>query len=1076
MAGQFLLDRSQSRVPFPFPEVRACGKMPRVTPPIRTHQRVASFLASAFDILVEKPLRFLDRSNPKFEARNSKQIRRTKIQNTKTGSAFADGQAATDGHVLVFGFQSFGIVSDFGFRASDLRVLISNSKCLWLLLLWMAASTAWTAVPLISIVTDPKPSPPVRHALDALVAALKSKSISFERATDPDHTRGTNLLVIGIAPGKNAAGLLLREKGIEPPDFPEGLLLQRVPSKNRDAWLVAGGDDRGLMYVLYDVADRILAAPDASRPLSELRDLREKPDAPQRALSIYTMQQKYFEQRLFAPEYWERYFELLARNRFNSFVLIFGYENAGYMTPAYPYFFDVEGFSEVRVVGFHKQSRYRQALRRLIEQAHQHGLSVTMGLWDHIYRGGVQAGGVRIDPNEPTAGNVWGLSRTNLMAYSEAALAKFIRVFPGVDGLQFRMHSESGLKPGAEMEEFWSRIYDVVKASGKPLRFDARAKDFPDSLIDLAIAKGIPLRICTKYWMEQMGLPFHPTHINLQNQFDRRHGYADLLRYPQRYKMHWRLWNAGATRVLLWGDPEYARRFVESTHLYDGDGFEVNEPLATKMASHHGIDPFDLLTPKYQYYDFEFERYWHFFQVFGRVGYNPQTAPEVWHREFQRRFGPEAGPELEAALHLASGVLPRIVAVCFPYHHFPTTRGWAEKQRQDDLPVYAKVEPTDTQQFQSVEQAARYWVDGGDSARISPLQTSQWFARVSREISDRVDAAERKIGPHPTKEFISTRTDLHILANLALYHSRRLQAGLHWSLFELTHELNSADHALQFERDSISAWEQLVAAAGDVYTTNLMMGLASAGLAGHWRDELPLFERGWLALRERVRQAQENLGKEKSFLAHVPVRRLLPGRDLMLEATCASCSGPDDLRVNYRSQDGPPREISFQRVGDLRFRAIVPAREVHPGFSYVIEQRNGDGRAEFYPRNRKPISVVVSADRDPPLIRHQRVRFALPDRPLRIRATVSDPAGVSSVRVRFRSVNQKFDYETLEMEPTGRGGQYAAVIPGEKIPARWDFMYFIEATDRDGNGRIFPDLETETPYIVVPLDRSGLAQ
>ena len=83
-----------------------------------------------------------------------------------------------------------------------------------------------------------------------------------------------------------------------------------------------------------------------------------------------------------------------------------------------------------------------------------------------------------------------------------------------------------------------------------------------------------------------------------EDQLNRRHGYADMLRYPQRYKMHWRLWNGGTARVLLWGDPDYARRFVESTHLYDGDGFEVNEPLCTKMeAQPHDAKPFDLLNP-----------------------------------------------------------------------------------------------------------------------------------------------------------------------------------------------------------------------------------------------------------------------------------------------------------------------------------------------------------------------------------------------------------------------------------------------------------------------------------------------
>ena len=87
------------------------------------------------------------------------------------------------------------------------------------------------------------------------------------------------------------------------------------------------------------------------------------------------------------------------------------------------------------------------------------------------------------------------------------------------------------------------------------------------------------------------------------------------------------------------GDPDYARRFAASTRLYDGDGFEVNEPLATKMeAQPHDARPFDLLKPPYRYDDYEFERYWHFFQVFGRLGYNPDTPPEVWQREFLSRL------------------------------------------------------------------------------------------------------------------------------------------------------------------------------------------------------------------------------------------------------------------------------------------------------------------------------------------------------------------------------------------------------------------------------------------------------
>jgi hypothetical protein len=78
---------------------------------------------------------------------------------------------------------------------------------------------------------------------------------------------------------------------------------------------------------------------------------------------------------------------------------------------------------------------------------------------------------------------------------------------------------------------------------------------------------------------------------------------------------------------------------------------------------------------------------------------------------------------------------------------------------------------------------------------------------------------------------------------------------------------------------------------------------------------------------------------------------------------------------------------------------------------------------------------------------------------------------VKWVRLRYRSVNQHQDYRTLPMQPTGEKDRYRAVIPAEEIPPTWDLMYFIEAMDKAGNGHIHPDLNRETPYVVVRLQR-----
>lgn len=934
-------------------------------------------------------------------------------------------------------------------------------------------SGAMASEVMISLVTDRSPGAAGSHGVSKLMAALKSKGIAAERLTSLASARGQILIVAGLSSGPGQAAGLLKAADVTVPSQAESLAVHNTEYDGKPALVVAGSDDRGLMYALLDVADRIGWAEDPMNPLSEVRNAVEKPAVVERALSVYTMHRSHFESRFYNEDYWARYLDMLAKDRFNTFVLIFGYENWGYFSPPYPYFFDVEGFPEVRAVSItdEEQERNLKALNRLIEMTHERGLNFTLGIWDHIYRGGVQ--GPKQLTRAPTPGLVWGLTEKNLVSYSKAALAKFLRLVPDLDAIQFRMHGESGLKR-EEMREFWENIYQVVKECGKDIRFDARAKNFPDSLIDAALDMGINIRICTKYWAEQMGLPFHPTHINRQNQFDRRHGYADLLRYPQKYKMHWRLWNGGTSRILLWGDPEYVRRFAESTYLYNGEGFEVNEPLATKMQDHpHDIRPFELLAPQYKYYDWEFERYWHFFQVFGRVGYNPETLPEVWRKEFERRFGKDAASHVEKALHRASEILPRIVATCFPYNRFPMTRGWVEKQRREDLPVYAKAEGSDIQQFLSIDEAARCRLEGKESPKTWPQQTSRWFANAAADVLRLVEQAEQRIGGHKNKEFVSTTVDLKILANLALYHSRRIHAGVSWALYTHTQDLNALDDAIEHESRAIEAWEQIVESAGDVYYHDLMMGRRSAGLSGHWKDELVELRRGLEKLKQERTSYRPGVNDTQPWIAHVPVRKAQPGEDLVVRATVSSPSRVTRVRVSYRNGQVETCHMNMRQVRPLLYRAVIPGSEVIEGLTYFIQAVDEAGRRTTWPASgqKEPVAVIVTRDNQPPTLRHQLMTRAAVGKPLKIAAAVHDPCGVKWVRLRYRSVTQFEDYQTLGMLPTGQEGHYGAEVPVDHIVPKWDFMYFFEVMDKKGNGKIYPDLEKETPYIVVGLER-----
>jgi len=414
------------------------------------------------------------------------------------------------------------------------------------------------------------------------------------------------------------------------------------------------------------------------------------------------------------------------------------------------------------------------------------------------------------------------------------------------------------------------------------------------------------------------------------------------------------------------------------------------------LAQPHNAIPFDLLKPQYRYYDYEFERYWHFFQTFGRLGYNPETSPEVWQKEFERRFGKKAAPFVEKALHQASWILPRIVASVYHYNSsFPTTRGWAEKQRLEDLPIYAAGEGSDIQVFTSFDEEAQMLIEGGETTKILPSASSRWFEQTSMDINKLIDEAEKAIGNNRNKEFDSTMTDFKILSNLALYHSRRIPAAVNYCLFEHTKDVSTLNEAIAHERSAIEAWKQIVDAADDIYADDIMMGVRKVTrgdenfkwvkeLSGHWKDELVLLEKGLKTL----------------------------------------------------------------------------------------EQKRKDFRADSIVRTAPRYKVAASADNSHLFqIIHQPVTSAPIDKPLKVSVRVSATLGVKWVRMRYRSVNQHEDYQTMQMALTVEKDVYQTIVPAGQINPKYDFMYFIEVMDNADNGTIYPNLNKETPYIIVKLVR-----
>ena len=134
----------------------------------------------------------------------------------------------------------------------------------------------------------------------------------------------------------------------------------------------------------------------------------------------------------------------------------------------------------------------------------------------------------------------------------------------------------------------------------------------------------------------------------------------------------------------------------------------------------------------------------------------------------------------------------------------------------------------------------------------------------------------------------------------------------------------------------------------------------------------------------------------------------------------------------------------------------------------LAERRAATARADAKPAR---IPVREANPRLPVVTLVQRPPTAAPAADFVVQVRVTAPAGVKWIRLRYRHVNQKEDYQTAEMTLDARTGLYAGSIPASFIDPHWDLMYFVEIVDRQGNGRIYPGLEVETPCLIAGVKR-----
>jgi hypothetical protein len=336
-----------------------------------------------------------------------------------------------------------------------------------------------------------------------------------------------------------------------------------------------------------------------------------------------------------------------------------------------------------------------------------------------------------------------------------------------------RVHGESGIPEGSY--PFWKTLFEAISGCGRTIEIDMHAKGVNQTMIDIATATGMPVKLGAKYSAEHQSLGYNQAdiraleipHGNLTqtesalfslssgSRSFTRYGYGDFLHQDAHYKVLFRLW-PGTQRHLLSADPEMAAGYARTASFCGAAGLDLMEPLTFKGREGTGTPGGRCayadasLNPKA-----DWQKYEYYYRVWGRKLYSPEAEPDTWQRYLRAEFGPGAGA-VETSLASSSRILPLLTSAHLDsasnhdlWYELPTNMPivlGSEPSPYGDTPApkcFGTVSPLDPQMFSTVREYASTLLAGETSGKYSPIEVAQWIEDCAVASRDALNAARR---------------------------------------------------------------------------------------------------------------------------------------------------------------------------------------------------------------------------------------------------------------------------------------------------------------------------------------------
>ncbi len=514
-------------------------------------------------------------------------------------------------------------------------------------------------------------------------------------------------------------------------------------------------------------------------------------------------------------KFWQRFIDQMAENRFNILSL--------WNVHPFSYMVKPVNFPGANNFSDKEMSEWKQFWTSLFRMARARGIAPFIVNWN-----------IAVSPEFAKQYGVRERNDTSAIVkrYTREVVTQVINEYPDLAGIgitladwmsNFTSNTSSLPVMTPKDREDWieQTVVAGIKAANRPVKFLHRSVLSSDPsemrrVINNANLQDTTLVEIKFNWSHGHSTPVLAlTHDSHSGKTD--DGYWNPM--PVNYRIQWMVRNEDIF-ILRWGQPDFIRSHITANTAPYVNGYFVGSEgyIPAKDFSHK--------KSAHKTWDYAFEKQWLFYQLWGRLLYEPATPDAVFEMAFNKRYQTKQGKALLKGFSAASRMPLRLASFhgsTWDYTLYsegflaPFASGGGLHDTVssfisiDELISHQVLDPA----YISIPEFVKLSIENKKvpDNRISPLTIADSLDADSKTVSNLV----KQLRPGSSAALACELDDLETWAHLSRYFADKLRAGVALHTYRVTGEKAQQKKAVQLLANCVGSWKKISAITASHY-------------------------------------------------------------------------------------------------------------------------------------------------------------------------------------------------------------------------------------------------------------------